>query len=84
MEPIEIRVTIWISQGGTISVRTASPQSDVCGMPAPVPTVDLKTFLGCHRWEVSRGKKPAQSCKGCTVTCPAKNKYKGEPMEIKS
>jgi hypothetical protein len=49
----------------------------------PLDTAPILTGT-CIRWGNVVGKKPAQSCKGCTVTCPAKNKYAGEPMEIKS
>jgi hypothetical protein len=83
MEPIEIKVTIWISQTGNALIDVSDIRQVKDVVKNPIPEFKLSTTLGCHRWGAKIGKKPSKSCKGCTVTCPAKNKYKGEPMEIK-
>ena len=85
MEPIEIKITIWISQSGNALVDVSDIRQVVKDVVTnPLPEFKLSTILGCHRWGEKIGKKPARSCVGCTVTCPAKGKYQGEPMEIKS
>jgi len=81
MEPLRIVIEIHITEEGAPHVYY------LAGDPAikhPEGKMILSVVLDCERWPKKIGKKLANSCKGCTVTCPAKGKYQGEPLEIKS
>jgi len=85
MEPIKIIVELRIYSDGTsyASARAPNgPMQEVAIVPEKLPAVELVYELTCTRYTMKIGKKPAKSCKGCTVTCPAKNKYKGETITL--
>jgi len=85
MEPIEIRIRIIIQPSGTIRL-----EGDGVYVRGTVTLEDaLKTAkititkIECQRYAEETSRKPAKSCKGCTVQCYMKGRYNGEPIEIK-
>jgi hypothetical protein len=87
MDPIEItiKVLISVSAEGDVRVGVVKDELDheasVVKAPGAVvaePTVVIKHELtfDCKRWFHKVGRKEAETCKGCTIQCYMKGKYK--------
>jgi len=77
MEPIEIIIKIKIESDGKVSVipNTSVPVQKIEGIALTEITSPPTIPLNCDHYLKKIGKKHENTCRGCTITCPAKGKY---------